>query len=159
MNNFDNLAYNSDFGVGIGVGVIVFMVLAILIFVIALLVVLSRSMTAAEENNQHINQILASIQDDRSARVSSIYLNAQKKLGIALLLSLTLGSIGAHKIYLGRKTAAILFFIFAVTGIPAIISVFNAFAMPKTISDYNLNLISSLYNQFVQPAGQPGVPQ
>lgn len=159
MNNFDNLVYDPSFGFGIGTGVFFIMMLVALIFVIALLVVLSRSMTAAEENNQHINQILASIPDDRSARVSSIYLNAQKKLGIALLLTLTFGSIGAHKIYLGRKTEAILFFIFAITGIPTIISIFNAFAMPKTISEYNLNLISSLYNQFVQPIGQPGEPR
>jgi TM2 domain-containing membrane protein YozV len=131
-------------------------VLIALVFIFAIAAILAillwKGMTAAEEHNRKINQYLAIIPDERSAKVSSIYLNSKKNLGTALLLSLLLGGIGAHHVYLGKKTAALLSLIFCFTGIPLIISLFNAAVMPKTIAEYNLNLIASLYTQFAAPA-------
>ena len=37
------------------------------------------------------------------------------------------------------------------TGIPAIITVFDLMNMPKTVSEYNLGVIQSLYNQLAAP--------
>ena len=126
----------------------IFLLICIILFII-LLVRLSKSMTAAAEENARINQMLAAIPADKIGTVNALYSNARKELGIALAIVFFMGSIGVHKIYLGRKKAAILFMIFALTGIPAIISFFDAMNMPKTISEYNLNVMTTLYNQFI----------
>ena len=43
----------------------------------------------------------------------------------AALLAFLLGSLGAHKFYLGRPAAGIIYFLFGWTGIPFLISMFE----------------------------------
>ncbi|MHC1772477.1 MAG: TM2 domain-containing protein [Flexilinea sp.] len=134
---------------GTGLAIFAIVILIFLVIGIILLVRLSKSMSAAAEDNARINQMLAAVPEEKIGVVNALYNNAKKELGMALLLVFILGSFGVHKIYLGEKKAAILFMIFAFTCIPAIISFFDAMKMPKTISEYNLNIITSLSNQLV----------
>ena len=46
--------------------------------------------------------------------------------GIAILLALFLGWFGAHKFYLGRPVQGVFYFLFAETGLPWIIAIFEA---------------------------------
>ena len=48
-----------------------------------------------------------------------------KNKGIAILLALFLGGLGAHKFYMGENTKGILFLLFFWTFIPGIIACFN----------------------------------
>ncbi len=148
MNKGFQYSYSTNDLDGTGLAIIGIILLISLILFIILLVRLGKSMSAAAEDNARINQLLAAIPGDRIGTVNALYSNAKKELGIALVLVFFMGSFGVHKIYLGRKKAAILFMIFAMTTIPAIISFFDAMKMPKTISEYNLNVMTTLYNQF-----------
>lgn len=49
-----------------------------------------------------------------------------KSRGVAILLSLLFGSIGAHKFYVDKPRAGILYFLFCWTFIPAIFGVIEA---------------------------------
>lgn len=148
-----NTGFNYEYSTGdlggTGLAIFVIVILIFLVIGIILLVRLSKSMTAAAEDNARINQLLAAVPEEKTGVVNALYTNAKKDLGTALILVFLLGSLGIHKVYLGEKKAAILFIIFFLTGVPAIISFFNAMSMPKTISEYNLNIINSLSNQLV----------
>ncbi len=150
--NYESFSGNS-YGAGMSEGgaifLFVFLLFLVVIFII-LAIRLSKSMETAAQTNSRINQTIAGLPDEKIALINSLYTNAKKELGTALLLALLLGSIGAHKVYLGRKTAAILFFVFSLTGVPAIISLFDAANMPKTIAEYNLNIIDSITAQLVE---------
>lgn len=129
-----------------GVGILI-----VLIFLVILILRLSKSMSAASENNARINQYLAAVPVSKVGTIMAVYQNTQKNLGLALLLALLFGTFGAHKVYLGEKKSAILFLVFCWTGIPTIIRWFNAANMPQTVSAYNLSVIESLYNQIAAP--------
>lgn len=45
---------------------------------------------------------------------------------VAILLALFLGFFGAHKFYLGRPIQGTIYFLLSETGIPSIISIFEA---------------------------------
>ncbi len=147
-----NYSYEYDYGVnnGVGLAVLFGILFFFLIIFIILAIVLNKSMADAAQINGRINQTIAGLPEEKVALINSLYINAKKELGTALLLALLLGSIGAHKIYLGRKTAAILFLLFSLTGIPAIISLFDAINMPRTIAEYNQSIIDSVTAQLVE---------
>lgn len=58
-------------------------------------------------------------------RVVVVNNRPQKSKGVALLLCLLLGGIGAHHFYLGNYIRAVLYMLFFWTFIPAIISLFD----------------------------------
>ena len=126
------------------------MVGVILILMGILLIRLRKSIAEANENNARINQYLAAIPEFRIGSISAIYQNTKLDLGTALLLCFILGGMGMHKVYLGKKTAATLYFLFFWTLIPSLLAMFDAVNMPKTISEYNLSIIENLYNQIVR---------
>ena len=125
--------------------------LIMLIFIIIFAVRLQRAMTEAEENNAKINQYIAALPSDKLGIVMAIYNNTRKEVGFGVGLSLIGGLFAAQRIYLGRTKSAVFSVIFFWTGIPAIITVFDLMNMPKTVSEYNLGVIQSLYNQLAAP--------
>ena len=58
-----------------------------------------------------------------------------KSRGVAILLSLLLGSIGAHKFYVDKPRAGILYFLFCWTFIPAIFGVIEAIEYVSMTND------------------------
>ena len=127
---------------------------SLLIFLIILVILtmrVSNSIKNSAKNNGRINQYLAAVPADKIGTINAIYQNTRKSTGHAMLLCLVGGSFGIQRIYLGKQKSAMAMFLFFWTGIPTIISLFDLAGMPETISDYNLNVIQSLYSQIASP--------
>ena len=129
-----------------GVSLLIF-----LVFLIIFVKRLSDSIKIAAQNNGRINQYLAAIPADKIGTVSAIYQNTQKNAGIAMILALVGGIFGIQRIYLGKRKSAVLMMLFFWTTIPGIISFFDLTAMPRTVSEFNLSVIRSLYDQIASP--------
>ena len=137
---------NSGTAVVLGISLLI-----MLVFIIILAVRLQRAMTEAAENNAKINQYIAALPPEKLSIVMAIYNSTRKELGFGIVLSLIGGLFAAQRIYLGSTKSAVFSVIFFWTGIPAIITVFDLMNMPKTVSEYNLGVIQSLYNQLAAP--------
>ena len=135
-------------GVVIVWGVTVFIFLVILIILVKRL---SDSIMAAAQNNGRINQYLAAIPADKIGTVNAVYQNTRKSLGLAMALSIVGGIFGVQRAYLGKRKSAVLMMLFFWTTIPGIISLFDLMDMPKTVSEFNLTVIRSLYDQIASP--------
>lgn len=135
-------------GVVIVWGVTVFIFLVILIILVKRL---SDSIKAAAQNNGRINQYLAAIPADKIGTVNAVYQNTRKSLGLAMALSIVGGILGVQRAYLGKRKSAVLMMLFFWTTIPGIISLFDLMDMPKTVSEFNLTVIRSLYDQIASP--------
>ena len=135
-------------GVVIVWGVTVFIFLVILIILVKRL---SDSIKAAAQNNGRINQYLAAIPADKIGTVNAVYQNTRKSLGLAMALSIVGGIFGVQRAYLGKRKSAVLMMLFFWTTIPGIISLFDLMDMPKTVSEFNLTVIRSLYDQIASP--------
>ena len=123
---------------------------ALVVFLIILLIMakkLSGSLRAAAQNNGRINQYLAAVPAELIGTISAVYQNTRKSLGHAMLLALVGGTFGLQRAYLGRRKTAVMMFLFFWTGIPTIVSVFDLISLPKTVSEFNLNVTQSLYEQ------------
>lgn len=129
-----------------GVTLIIFFV-----FLIIFVKRLSDSIKAAAQNNGRINQYLAAIPADKIGTISAVYQNTRKSLGHAMILSLIGGIFGIQRAYLGKRKSALLMMLFFWTTIPGIISLFDLTDMPKTVSEFNLSVIRSLYDQIASP--------
>jgi TM2 domain-containing membrane protein YozV len=129
-----------------GITLVIFF--AILIFLVKRL---SDSIKIAAQNDGRINQYLAAIPQDRIGTISAIYQNTRKSLGTAMVLSIVGGVFGIQRAYLGKRRSAVLMMLFFWTVIPGIISLFDLTTMPKTVSEFNLSVIRSLYEQIVSP--------
>ena len=68
-----------------------------------------------------------------------------------MVLSIVGGVFGIQRAYLGKRRSAVLMMLFFWTVIPGIISLFDLTTMPKTVSEFNLSVIRSLYEQIVSP--------
>jgi len=65
-----------------------------------------------------------------------------KSKTIAVVLALIVGGIGIHKFYLGRTAAGVMYLLFFWTGIPVVLSWFDALAyilMPRETFDDRYN--------------------
>ena len=102
-------------------------------------------------NNGKINQYLAAVPADQIGTINAIYQNTRKHLSSAIILAIVGGIFGFQRIYLGKRKSAMAMLIFFWTGIPTIISLFDIVNMPRTISEFNLGVIESLYNQLAKP--------
>ena len=129
-----------------GITLVIFF--AILIFLVKRL---SDSIKIAAQNDGRINHYLAAIPQDRIGTISAIYQNTRKSLGTAMVLSIVGGVFGIQRAYLGKRRSAVLMMLFFWTVIPGIISLFDLTTMPKTVSEFNLSVIRSLYEQIVSP--------
>ncbi|MBQ6509602.1 MAG: TM2 domain-containing protein [Flexilinea sp.] len=125
--------------------------LIFLVFLIILVKRLSDSISASTQNNGRINQYLAAVPADKIGTVNAVYQNTRKSLGLAMTLSIVGGVFGIQRAYLGKRKSAVLMMLFFWTTIPGIISLFDLTAMPKTVSEFNLSVARSLYDQIASP--------
>ena len=125
--------------------------LIFLVFLIILVKRLSDSINASTQNNGRINQYLAAVPADKIGTVNAVYQNTRKSLGLAMTLSIVGGVFGIQRAYLGKRKSAVLMMLFFWTTIPGIISLFDLTAMPKTVSEFNLSVARSLYDQIASP--------
>lgn len=135
-------------------GVLILWSVSLCIFLIFLVILARRISTGIKayvENNGRINQYLAAVPADRIGTVNAVYQNTKKHLSGALLLCIVGGTFGFQRIYLGKKSSAVTMFLFFWTGIPTIVSIFDLTLMPKIVSEFNLGVVESLYNQIAAP--------
>ena len=122
-----------------------------LAFIITFSIRISHSIKDGALNNGKINQYLAAVPADQIGTINAIYQNTRKHLSSAIILAIIGGIFGFQRIYLGKRKSAMAMLIFFWTGIPTIISLFDIVNMPRTISEFNLGVIESLYNQLAKP--------
>ena len=148
MDTILNLSETTPTGslVVFGITIVVFFVI-----IACLAIRLSHSIQEATLNNGRGNQYLAAVPADRIGTVNAVYQNTRKSLATAMILCLVGGTFGLQRAYLGKRKSAMAMFLFFWTGIPAIISLFDLTDMPKIVSEYNLGVIESLYNQIAAP--------
>ena len=135
-------------------GVLIVWSVTLLIFFVFLIILVKRlsdSLKVNAQNNGRINQYLAAVPADKIGTVSAVYQNTRKSLGLAMTLSVVGGVFGLQRVYLGKRKSAVLMMLFFWTTIPGIISLFDMTAMPKTVSEFNLSVIRSLYDQIASP--------
>ena len=125
--------------------------LIFLIFLVILVKRLSDSLKNSAQNNGRINQYLAAVPADRIGTINAIYQNTRKSVGTGLILCLVGGTFGIQRVYLGKRKSAILMLLFFWTGVPIVISLFDMTAMAGTVSEYNLAVVRSLYDQIAAP--------
>lgn len=135
-------------------GSIILLSVTLLIFLAFLIVFgirISNSIKDGALNNGKINQYLAAVPADQIGTINAIYQNTRKHLSGAIILAIVGGTFGFQRIYLGKRKSAMAMLIFFWTGIPSIISLFDIVNMPRTVSEFNLGVIESLYNQLAKP--------
>ena len=135
-------------------GSIILMAVSLGIFLIFLVIFgirISQSIKDSALNNGKINQYLAAVPADRIGTVSAIYENTRKHLSGAIILCIIGGVFGFQRIYLGKRKSAMAMLIFFWTGVPTVISLFDIVNMPRIVSEFNLGVIESLYNQLAAP--------
>ena len=148
MEKIQDLFYVSPVGskIILGVTLVIFFIL-----VVFFSIRFSRSIKEAAQNNGRSNKYLAAVPAEKIGTVNAVYLNTRKSLPGAMLLALLGGAFGLQRAYLGKRKSAMVLFLFFWTGIPTIISLFDLTDMPKTVSEYNLGVVESLYNQLAAP--------
>ena len=114
--------------------IVIFLVVAVLLCLIFLF---RKSKKADEESDQVFETNLASLSVGSKASYVLTY-NARKKSAVvALLLTIFLGGIGAHKFYLGKPVLGILYLVFCWTFIPGIVALVEAFTVAGAVRDMN----------------------
>ena len=152
MNNFIE-KLNGIIGIS-GSGTVIVLGITLVIFALFIIyfaIRLSNSIKAATQNNGRCNQYLAAVPADRIGTINAVYQNTRKSLPGALLLAFVGGVFGLQRIYLGKRGSAMAMFLFFWTGIPAIVSLFDLTDMPRAVSEFNLSVVESLYNQIAAP--------
>lgn len=148
MNDFQSIFSTTPTGALVIIGLTLVIFFVILVY---LAIRLSKSIQAAALNNGRSNQYLAAVPADRIGIVNAVYQNTRKNLSGAIILCLVGGTFGLQRAYLGKRKSAMTMFLFFWTGVPAVISLFDLADMPKTVSEFNLGVIESLYNQIAAP--------
>lgn len=107
------------------------------VFIFGLVVAIKRGQEAVQRNETMINQIMASIPQDKQMLFMMQYSNVKKNPTTAALLALFLGGIGAHHFYMNNTGLGILYLVFVWTYIPSIIAFFELFGIAGRVSEYN----------------------
>ena len=74
--------------------------------------------------------------------------SVKKSPTTAVLLALFLGGLGAHKFYLGKIAAGIIYILFCWTTIPAWIALFEAFGISGKVAQYNEAKAQEYYQMY-----------
>ncbi len=70
--------------------------------------------------------------------------NQRKDRTTALLLTLFLGGLGAHRFYLGQVGVGVLYLVFAVTFIPVVVSLIELFLIGSRVDRHNARIAASV---------------
>lgn len=115
----------------------VIFVLFILAGIVAFIYLAKRSGDRARESEQVVNQLMGQVPSDKQTLFMMQYQNVKKNPTTAVLLALFLGGLGAHKFYMGKTGAGILYILFGWTFIPGIIAFIEAFTISGSVGEYN----------------------
>ncbi len=115
---------------------IVFLLLVVGI-IVALILTLGKSKEISQKSEANIMNMVMSLPTDKQTPFLLQINSVKKSPTTAVLLALFLGGIGAHKFYLGKTVAGILYLLFCWTTIPAWIALFEAFGISGIVARHN----------------------
>jgi TM2 domain-containing membrane protein YozV len=84
--------------------------------------------------------LMQSMSDNERLLFTSEMNSARKNRTTGLVLTLFLGGIGAHRFYLGDTFLGVLYLLFCLTFVPAIVAFVELFLIMKRVDRYNDNL-------------------
>ncbi len=101
-----------------------------------------------DEAELKVSQIASSLPADKQGMFMMQYQNIRKDPTLAVWLALLLGGVGAHKFYMGNTGLGIVYILFSLTSIPAIIGFIEAFSIAGKVGEYNEQQAARLANVF-----------
>ena len=120
-----------------GSWILIVLLLLVVGIIVALILTLGKSKQIAQQSEMNIMNMVRSLPTDRQTPFLLQINSVKKSPTTAVLLALFLGGVGAHKFYLGKTAAGIIYILFAWTTIPAWIALFEAFGISGTVARYN----------------------
>ena len=76
--------------------------------------------------------------------LAMIEYDVNKKSSVLGVLAALFGAFGTHHFYLKNYILGIIYLLFCLTGVPAVISFFEMFLMPSRVRKYNLDLFNNI---------------
>lgn len=115
---------------------VILFLLVVAIFVV-LILTLKKSKELTQQSEANIARLVNSLPTDKQTPFLLQINSVKKSPTTAVLLALFLGGIGAHKFYLGKTVAGILYILFCWTSIPSWIALFEALGLSGSVAKYN----------------------
>ncbi len=105
-------------------------------------------------------QLLRSLTPEQRLAFQAEYDGRRKDATVAILLALFLGGFGAHKFYLGKTGAGILYLLFCWTLIPSFVALIECFLLSERVRRYNDQLAAEVANkvQWLYASAPPPPP-
>ena len=116
--------------------------------IVALVLNVGKSKKIAEESEASIVRLVNSLPSDKRTPFMLQINSVKKSPTTAVLLALFLGGLGAHKFYLGKIAAGIIYILFCWTTIPAWIALFEAFGISGKVAQYNEAKAQEYYQMY-----------
>lgn len=98
---------------------------------------IKKSAEDVKESELAYNKILQSLPADKQTLFVMQYNSSKKNPTTAVLLTLFLGGLGAHKFYMGETGLGVLYLVFCWTYIPSIIAFIEVFTISSKVGKYN----------------------
>lgn len=128
----------------------VVLVILLIAIIVSLVLNVGKSKKIAEESEANIVRMVNSMPSDKRTPFMLQINSVKKNPTTAVLLALFLGGLGAHKFYLGKTGAGIIYILFCWTTIPAWIALFEAFGIAGTVAKYNEAKAAEYYRMYSQ---------
>lgn len=126
------------------------LVILLIAIIVSLVLNVGKSKKIAEESEANIVRMVNSMPSDKRTPFMLQINSVKKNPTTAVLLALFLGGLGAHKFYLGKTGAGIIYILFCWTTIPAWIALFEAFGIAGTVAKYNEAKAAEYYRMYSQ---------
>jgi TM2 domain-containing membrane protein YozV len=101
---------------------------------------------------------LPAMTEQQRAIFYTLYPGVKRDEVMGVLLSVLLGSFGAHQFYLRRNGLGALYLLLFWTGIPALLGLIEAFFMPGRVRRYNAEQAAVLAHSVVHGNALPPLP-
>lgn len=124
------------------------LILLVIAIIVSLVLNLGKSKKISEESSQEITRMVNSLSPEKRTPFMLQVNSIKKDPTTAVLLALFLGGLGAHKFYLGKTTAGILYILFSWTTIPAWIALFETFSLSGSVARYNQMKAQEYYQMY-----------
>lgn len=116
--------------------------------IVACFLLLGKSKEQAKSSEANIARLVNSLPPEKQTPFLLQLNSIKKSPTTAVLLALFLGGLGAHKFYLGKTFAGILYILFCWTTIPAWIALFEAFGIAGTTAKFNESKAQEYYAMY-----------
>ena len=113
------------------------LIILVIGIIVACILLLGKSKEQTRKSEENIARMVNSLPQDKQVPFLLQVNSVRKNPTTAVLLALFFGGLGAHKFYLGKTFAGILYLLFCWTTIPEFIALFEAFSLGGSVAKYN----------------------